>query len=231
MSEQLSKAIEPSPNRIMPTKKEVVNKFPKGGIGPNFVNRYMHWFETFWLTNKRYPSDADIIDHFGFNKLQVQALNESKFWLASLDRRGIRRPDKPAELSPEQVAAIAVITNYSDKRSTSARLEAAGITQEQLHGWQADPVFREALTRQAEDTFSNVAPVAQVRLAQAIDKGNLNAIKFYFEITGQAETPETINIKKTLQTIIEAVQKHCTPEQLNKIQDEVNAVLSIKGVV
>jgi hypothetical protein len=235
MTEQeLSKAIVPSTNRVMPSTKALTkNKFPKGGIGPQFVNKHMHWFETFWHTHKRYPTDADIITEFGFTVEQVLVLNNSKFWLQSLDRRGIRRPlqehEKP-QLTDKQVAAIALITNYSDRRPIQARLNAMGVTEEMLHGWQKDPVFRDALTLQAEDVFANVAPVAQVRLAQQIDKGNLNAIKFYFEITGKAETPETINVKKTLQTIIEAVQKYCTPDQLNAIQEEVNAVLQIKGV-
>lgn len=234
MSEtDISKAIVPTNNRVMPTNKVSVNKFPKGGIGPQFVNRYMHKFEQYWLANGRYPDDVWVITEFGFTKDQVFFLNNSKFWLQSLDRRGIRRPleehEKP-KLSAEQVAAIAVITNYSDRRPVQARLEAMGVSQEILHGWQADPIFKEELTARAADTFQNIAPVAEIRLAQQVDKGNLNAIKFYFEITGKAETPETVNVKRALQTIIEAMQKHCTPEQLLAIQAEMQTVLGMKGV-
>lgn len=230
---EISRTIVPTNNRIMPANKAVVNKFPKNGIGPRFVNKYMHKFEQYWLSEGKYPDDVWIIENFGFTKDQCVYLNNSKFWLQSLDRRGIRRPLPPNEqpqLSAEQVAAIAVITNYSDRRPVQARLEAMGVTQEILHGWQADPVFRAELTARAADTFQNIAPVAEVRLAQAVDKGNLNAIKFYFEVTGKAETPESINLKKAMTTMVEAIQKHCTPDQQQAIQQEINAVLGMKGV-
>lgn len=228
---ELSKAIAPSNNRIMPANKTVINKFPKGGIGPQFVNRYIHKFEEYWHANKEYPNDTWIISEFGFTKDQCMFLNNSKFWLQSLDRRGIRRPETPvASLSPEQVAAIALITNYSDRRPVTARLEAMGVTQEMLHGWQSDPAFKRELEARARDTFQNIAPVAEIRLAQAIDKGNLNAIKFYFEVTGKAETPESINLKKAMTTMVEAIQKHCTPEQQQAIQHEINTMLGMKGV-
>jgi hypothetical protein len=231
---QISKAIVPTgvlTDKGVRSAKKTVNKFPKGGIGPQFVNRYMHKFEQYWLANGKYPDEVWIITEFGFSLLQVQALNASKFWTKSLERRGIRPPSyKKSSLSPEQVAAIAVITNYADRRPVQARLTAMGITEEILHGWQADPEFKAELTARAQDTFENVAPVANIRLAQAVDRGNLNAIKFYFEITGKAETPETINIKRAMQTIVEAMQKHCTPDQLQLIQQEVQGVLGMKGM-
>jgi hypothetical protein len=234
MSEEtsLSKAIQPSPNRVIPASKEIKkNKFPKGGIGPQFVNRHMHWFETYWHQNKRYPDDATVIAEFGFSKLQVDALNSSKYWLQSLDRRGIKRPStEPNRLSSEQVAAIAVITNFSDTRPAKARLAAMGITDEQLHGWQQDPAFQKELTARAEDTFAHVAPVAKIRLAQQIDKGNLNAIKFYFEITGQAETPETINVKRAMQTFIDVLQRHVPIETLVKVKAETDAILGVSSI-
>jgi hypothetical protein len=232
--ETISKAIIPAhkindSGRVIKAADKPKAKFPKGGIGPQFVNRYMHKFEQYWHANGEYPNDTWIIAEFGFTLLQVQALNNSKFWLQSLDRRGIRRPSTDqSKLSPEQVAAIAVITNYSDRRPVPARLEAMGVSQEILHGWQSDPAFKKELTERAADTFRNVAPVAEIRLAQAVERGNLNAIKFYFEVTGKAETPETINVKRALQTIIEAVQKHCSQDQLEAIQSEVNSVLGMQ---
>lgn len=218
------------------------NKFPKPTktgeitIGPKFVKNFMPWFEHFWHTYKRYPSNADIAQQFGFTNEQIALMHGSKFWQLSCQRRGIRidNPNKlndAPRLSDRQIAAIAIITNFSDRRSPVARLQGAGITEEELNGWYSDPLFKEELARRAEDAFDNVAPVAQANLARLIQSGNLNAIKFYFEVTGKAQTPEAINLKRTIQFLVEAVQKHVKdPEVLKAIAEEVNAVRGIEGL-
>jgi hypothetical protein len=66
--------------------------------------------------------------------------------------------------------------------------------------------------------------------ARQIERGNLNAIKFYFEVTGQAETPETINLKRAMVTLIDVMQRHIEPEVLVTIKSEMDAILGIKAM-
>lgn len=216
------------PGSIMPKS----NKFPKGSIGPQFVNKFMPWFERFWHEHKRYPSITDIITQFGFTAEQVNLLNQSKFWLQSLDRRGIARPDSQLnKLSDKQVAAVAIMSNFSDRRPVLARLAEIEVTQEELNGWMSNPTFKNYFHMRAQDVFENVSPVATVALARQIEKENFAAIKFYFEITGQAQSPEAINVKQAMNVLIEAVQKHVQdPAVLQAIAEEVQAVRGIQGV-
>lgn len=217
-----------APGAIKPVK----NKFPKGQIGPAFVNKFMPWFERFWHENKRYPSTADIITQFGFTPEQINLLHSSKFWLQSLDRRGIRRPGSDDyKLSERQIAAIAIMSNFTDRRPVEARLAEINVSPEELQGWMSDPAFKNHFHSRAQDAFDNVAPVATVSLAKQIERGNFQAIKFYYEITGQAQSPEAVNVRQAMNVLIEAVQKHVKdPAVLEAIAQEVQTIRGIQSV-
>lgn len=208
------------------------NRFPKGGIGPQFVSRFMPWVESYWHEHKHYPSSSDFVGRFGFTAEQVSLLNGSKFWLQALDRRGIARPDRNTDfLSAKQVAAIAIITNFQDTRNPVARLAQIDVTEEELNGWYSNPAFKAELSRRAEDVFENIAPDATVELARAIKRGNFQAIKFYYEITGQASSPEVVNMKKVIQILVETVQEHVKdPAVLQAISAKIEMVRGINRI-
>lgn len=200
--------------------------FPKDSIGPKFVNKYMSWVETYWHDHKRYPEVEDFVTRFGWTADNIETLNKSKFWLKSLDRRGIARPGREKDqLSDRQVAAVAILMNWSDTRPPMAKLAEIGVTEEELHGWQSDPLFQQYLRRRGESALDNAAPVAQTNLLKKVSSGNLQAIKFYYEVTGQTNTQEVMNLKHLVQVILETVQKHVQdPEVLQSIASEIQAV-------
>lgn len=195
-------------------------KFPNK-VGPKFVNKILPWVETFWHTHKRYPRDEELVHKFGFDQTQLLQLHHSKFYANCLALRGIKR-EPNADLSAEQVAAITMITNFSDTRPTEVKMAAIGVTEEQLNGWYSDPTFQRELASRADATLDNIFPEAQAQLARQIKKGNFPALKFYYEITGRAQSPETVNVKLAMMRLIEIVQKHVQdPEVLAAIAEEM----------
>lgn len=214
---------------VQPAKKL---NFPKTGIGPQFVKKVMPWVETYWHTHHKYPDVVDFAEKFGLEANEINLMNMSKFWLKCLDARGIARPNTEANyLSDRQIAAIAIITNFDDTRSPVAKLAQINVTEEELNGWRSNPGFMESLQRRTDNILENVAPDATAELARKIKRGDFNALKFWFEITGRAASPEAVNVKQAMQILVEAVQKHVSdPETLQKIADEVNQVRAIQGV-
>ena len=209
------------------------NRFPKSGeVGPRLIKRLMPWFESYWHEFHRYPSNAEIISRYGFTLEQVQILESSKFWLQSLDRRGIGRPGRTdLYLTDRQIAAVSIITNFSDTRPLPAKLANAGITEQELDGYYKDPKFAAELKVRSEEILGNVQPNAVAELARQINRGSFPALKFYMEITGQAASPEAINAKKTLQLLIEVVQKHVkNQDTLDAIGDEMQSLIKIQGL-
>src|SRR5690606_26030620 len=101
----------------------------------------------------------------------------------------------------------------------------------EYNGWMNDPTFKNAITARADDVLNNVGVDANLGLAKLIQDNDFRAIKFYFEITGKAASPEAINVKQTMQILIEAVQKHVKdPSVLQAIAEEVNTVRAIQSL-
>lgn len=219
------------PGSIKPLKaKEVI--FPSK-VNLSFVNKLLPWVEEYWHVYKRYPSFTDWNTKWGFVEWQIETINSTKLWRKCLERRGISIPDNNGRfsLTDKQIAAVAIMSNFSDRRPVEARLLDIGVEPEVLQGWMSNPSFQTYFRARAEDAFNNVAPVATIQLAKKIEQGYFPALKFYYEITGQAQSPETINVKKTLQIVIEAIQRHVTdPEVLRAISDEVNNVRGMNGL-
>lgn len=198
-------------------------KFPKN-VGPQFVAKAMPWFESFWHRMGRYPQPDEIMGHFKFTLEQVELLNLSPYWEKCCESRGIRLPKQNA-LSATQIAAISLITNFSDRRSIPAKIAAIGVTQEQLNGWYQDKQFKEELAIRTDAVLDNSFPEVQASLLRQVQKGNFQAIKFVYEITGRAVAPEQLEAKRAMQHLVEAVQKHVhDPETLQAIVTEVRAL-------
>ena len=193
-------------------------------VGPKFVNKIMPWVETFWHTHKRYPRDEELVHKFGFTETQLLQLHNSKFYKNCLEMRGIVREPK-ADLTAEQVAAITLITNFSDTRPVDVKMASIGVKPEQLNGWYQHPEFQRELASRADSMTDNIFPEAQAQLARQIKAGNFPALKFYYEITGRAQSPETMNVKLAMMRLIEIVQKHVRdPEVLSAIATEMREV-------
>lgn len=201
-------------------------------IGPKFVNRVMPWVERFYHERHRHPEKSELIQKFGFTPEQAETLLTNKFYHGCLKRRGIMLPHvDPNLLTDRQIAAIAILTNFNDTRHPLAKLVDLGVTEDELNGWYANPAFNEERRRRADTILDNVAPDATAELARAIKRGNFQAIKFYYEITGQAQSPEAVNVKQAMQILIEAVQKHVKdPEVLKAIGEEVQTKRAISGL-
>lgn len=205
-------------------------RFPKQ-IGPNFVARVMPWVETFWHGKKRYPTVDEFMTKFNFTALEVERMNLSPFWIKSCERRGIRITSD-SDLSPKQVAAISLITNFSDRRPITIKMAAIGVTEEELNGWYADPQFTRELNARADQTLELGYAEVQAAFMKEVQKGNFQAIKFYYEVTGRTKNEEAQNLKAIVTQLIEAVQKHVQePEVLAAIANEIQSMQQINNVL
>lgn len=222
--------IETSVAQAKPKRK--LPQIPKKGMTIKFVNLMLPFVENFWVQYKRFPSTDEMMHEFGISREEVIFINSQTMWLKCLDRRGIRRPNlKEDFLSAKQQAAIAVITNFHDKRAKDIKLASVGCSLEEYNGWMNDPAFYNALSIRSDSVLNNVGVDANIGLANLIQKEDFRAIKFYFEITGKAASPEAINVKQTMQVLIEAVQKHVKdPAVLQAIAEEVNNVRAIQSL-
>lgn len=183
-------------------------------VGPKWGKKVFPWIEEFWHSKRRFPSDSELVQRFGFTEEELFKFHHSKYLQKGFERRGIIPPSQRGQLSPEQVAAITLISNVSDTRSEQAKMAAIGVTVQQLHGWMRDPTFQMELQARVDEMLDNLKPAANAALARQIHKGNFPAIKFYYELTGQAQTPEMINFQQTVARLVEIIELHVKDAQV-----------------
>jgi hypothetical protein len=115
---------------------------------------------------------------------QVRALLGTDRLVRTLAARGIEFTP-PDQLTAKQLHALAIYADTSVPMTHRERLRAAKVTQTQWDGWMRTPVFRAHLERVSEERLSNTLPLANFRLAEAVDRGERWAIELEYAITGR----------------------------------------------
>ena len=199
-------------------------------VGPKWGKKVFPWLEEFWHNKKRFPSDSELVQRFGFTEEELFKFHHSRYILKGLERRGIVPPSQRGQLTPEQVAAITLISNVSDTRSEQAKMAAIGVSVQQLHGWMRDETFQRELAQRVDEMLDNLKPAANAALARQIHKGNFPALKFYYELTGQAQSPEMINLKATVGRLVEIIELHVKDaETLDRIARDFQRALEVRS--
>ena len=189
--------------------------------------KVINWIEEWWLRKDSFPPVGAFKEHWPEFILDSSLKNE--LFLKALDNRGIRISAQDDTLTNEQLAGIAVIANFRDTRSSTAKLRSLGITWTKWQGWMKDRHFRDFLKDLAGFNFKESMDVVQAGLLRSAEKGNVDAIKFYLEITGEytQESQEVVNLKMVLARVLEAVQIHVKdPNVLRNIATDFERILS-----
>lgn len=187
----------------------------------------INWIEEWWLRKGTFPPVDSLKSFFPSFDLK-ESLNHDLF-LTALENRGVKLPSADDKLTNEQLAAIAVMSNFRDTRSPTAKLRSIGVTWTKWQGWMKNKHFKEFLHDLAASNFQDSIDVVQSGLLKAAEKGNVEAVKFYLEATGRytPQSQETVNVKMILAKILEVIQMHVKdPATLRSIAVDFETVLA-----
>lgn len=191
--------------------------------------RVINFIEGQWHRTQSFPPKekfATLFPDFDLNK----ALNHPTFRTA-LDNRGIKHSWNAADdagLTTEQQAAILTLSNFEDKRSRTKKLADLGISPTKWNGWLKNKAFREFLQEQFAFNFDGAKYIAKESLVKAMERQDVNAIKFYMEVTGEysQQTPQIHNVRLILARVIESIQRHVSdPEILRAISQDFEVIM------
>lgn len=132
------------------------------------------------------------------------------------------------QLTPTQIAAAHTVLNFADDRPNDQKLSELGVLTTQWYAWLNDPTFQSYVQKLADNNLQNVRPEAMTEFAKLVRKGDFQAIKYYFEVTGEFGSQTSASeqqITAMLQLVVESVQRHVKdPEVLAAIsRDLLNA--------
>jgi hypothetical protein len=127
-------------------------------------------------------------------------------------------------LTARQIALLDSLADISDKMSLSTRLNKLGISKIEFKGWLKHPEFLKAYKEFGEGAMHNAIPLAKVQLAKRMEQGDLTAIKFGFEVTGEYNPNDRkqVDAAKLVQIIFDVIEEEIKdPELIRRIGSKI----------
>jgi hypothetical protein len=131
-----------------------------------------------------------------------------------------------SDLDPSFVLAVNLILTTADKRSLSAKLKTIGVSPQKWEAYLRNGSHRDYFETRLKRTFGDADFYAKLNLSRSIESGDLNAIKFYYEVTGKySPQSESNDFLKVILQLMEILAKHLNPEILDVVSREFDGVL------
>ena len=200
---------------------------PLTGPQKLFVNFVEEWWYSHDDINSKVPTASQIRSGTKLTGAQVADFTKDHGVVAALENRGIVLADISL-LLPEQLAAANVILDFSDTRSQKKKLEELGVTTQRYAGWLKQERFQRYMRQRAEALLGETQHEAHTSLLRNVQRGDLNSIKLYYEMTGRwsSKTVGDLNVEFILVKVVEAVQKYVKdPVAIQQIAAELGALV------
>lgn len=189
------------------------------------------YIEEFWHKKGVFPPPRELRNR-GVN--DVSAMCQKPVFIKAMEKRGITIADgitePPVDFSKAQLAAIMTMTDYLDQRSSTTKLKQLGLTTTQWNAWMKESKFKDYVHEISAKNFTDGVHMAQVGLAKKLESGDVNAIKYYYEVTGRyngGEAGNQQNIRIVLTKLVEVLQRRIKdPELLAQIGRDFDTILS-----
>jgi hypothetical protein len=185
---------------------------------------YLHW-----NTRGVLPNVADVALQFDVNPVVVQNLVNSDSFRRSLIVRGVPL-SKKSVLSSEQLKCIAIVTDPTRKGGLKSRLREAGIPYPTYQSWMVQPEFRDSVNKLAERILENSFADVNTGLVEAATKGDVAAVKFYYELTGRYDpaNKQVMDVMSVLAQVVEIIQRHVSdPKILESMANELTMLSAV----
>ncbi len=147
----------------------------------------------------------------------LRSVVESEKFRVALLSRGVEvgRVDSDG-LSAEMVGCIRALSDPQPGLTVRERLKGVGVSWEQYQGWLGFGPFREALTRASERGLRGAVALANARLLEGVDSGDLRSVKYLHELTGYF-TPgrqQVLDVQQLVRDVMTVVLRRVTDPEL-----------------
>lgn len=180
------------------------------------------------------PTPAEVArDWEGFQVKVVQKAFATEELKSALRIRGVEM-DAKAGLTDEQLYALTILQDPTDRRTTSAKLRDIGISMAKYQGWMRNPVFSGYMNTQAEQNLGDAVQMALNRMIGNAEAGDQRALEKILEMSGRwnPQQQELQNARTVVLTFMEVIQSEIDdPGLLARINSKVRSKLDSLTIV
>lgn len=175
------------------------------------------------------PIDPEALrtENDGLPTKQLYALIRTPRFIEALESRGIPSQDA-TRLTRDMVEVLRILADASLDLSERARVERVGVDWNVFLGWMDFAPFKEQYNQFTQDTIRKAIPAARRALAGEAQRGNLQAIKYMFEYSGEYDpaTKQVDDVRQMMRDIFTIIAKTVTDQdQLLKIASDMSSMM------
>lgn len=138
---------------------------------------------------------------------RIEELFADSDFQSKLERIGIKASRIEGVLTPKQILVANKVMNPYDSEPLRTFLDALEIKTAQYNAWLRDPTFQAYLRARAEAAFSDLTPAAHTALQKAIVRGDMSAVKMFYEMTGKytKNVNLNLNVESVMLRVVEII--------------------------
>lgn len=198
------------------------------------VDNLVAYLETQYWMEGGYPFFDDLRQETGYTESQMrQTLLRASSILTQRGLPSYALPPGPedsifkewtSKYDPRFVLAANMISNVTDKRSVSAKLNEIEVTPAEWDGWLTNDSYYKYYKLLVETRWSQLDEIAKLGIIRGVHMGDLKTIQYYHEFTGKhvQTTAIQVNIGSVLQRVVEVLATHLSPDMLNTVANELS---------
>lgn len=173
------------------------------------------------------PEERGRVFRAGFRPTinEIQAFLNTQDYVDAMVELGVEVDPNASGLTLEQQGLLTILSNPADGRDLKRKLSHAGISWGKYQSWREQTVFSKAHDQIVGETLKKMMPMAKQQLAAKIASGDLTAIKFGMEVTGEHDPngKKQLDAKAFIGIILEVIEEEVKdPATLQAIASKIS---------
>lgn len=216
------------PNTIIST--EVVEEAPSQMVQDVVTELHRYYLLGPRTKNTPYPKISKLAEKFNLDEV-----NPEKFWREVnkiLEKRQLPHYDvhfkKVKTLDPKFVAAVGVLTDFSDKKSTKQKLQSVGLTTGQWNNLLKIKIHRDYYQKIVEQGLDfEVYHEGLLALSRNVVSGDLPSFKYFNELTDKFTEKKDFDpriIIHLMNKVLDVVSQNVSGEVARQVADELEVI-------
>lgn len=206
-------------------------------FSPTMFRHIVAAVDVLYRRNGQIPTVAEVVkDWEGFSAKVVGKAFATEELKAALRIRGIEWNQK-AGLTEEQLYALTILQDPTDRRTTKAKLQDIGVSMGKYQAWMRNPVFSGYMNTQAEHNLAGAVQMAINKMVGNAEAGDQRAIEKLLEISGRwnPQQQEIQNARTVVLTFMEVIQSEIDDKELlarimTKVRGKMDALTIVQSL-
>lgn len=195
-----------------------------------FENSVLAVVEQTWWNTKKLLTPLTAAAKLNLDKDLLKVVWKKPAFQHALRTKGLVNDSQFADfLTPKQIEAVNRVLTRQDTKSLREKLKSCGVTVNQWNGWLSNPTFYKYLQDRFGSDFKAGNITAQSQLLNAVEEGDMVAIKMLLEIQGiyQNKVQVEVNFSAFMEQIATIIAHFVPDDQLEAAATALEKVFSL----